>query len=114
MAQLYLVRLTDLMEKIGVDKNKKLECKHFFGGAACYLNGKIFVSLSPVGFALKLPERYRAELIKEKGVKTLQYFPKAPTKKEYVVLPERMVTNIEVLRHWVKISVDYVLNKSSD
>ncbi len=96
------------MEEIGIDKNTKLECKHFFNGAACYLNGKIFASLSPVGFALKLPERYRDELIREKGVKLLQYFPKAPIKKEYVVLPERIVTNIEVLRHWVKIGVDYV------
>lgn len=114
MSQKYLEQLIGLMERVGVDKNTKLECKHFFGGAACYLNGKIFASFSPVGFALKLPERYRSELIKKNGVKPLQYFPKAPIKKEYVVLPERMVANIEALGHWIKISVDYVLNKSSD
>lgn len=110
MAQKYLEQLTRMMEDVGEDKNKKLECKHFFGGAACWVNGKIFASLSPVGFALKLPERYRKELIKEKGVKPLQYFPKAPIKKEYVVLPERKVVNREAMRGLIKISIDYVLS----
>lgn len=109
MAQKYLEQLTELMEEVGVNKNKRLVYKHFFAGAACWVHGKIFASLSPVGFALKLPERQRTELMKEKGVKPLQYFLKAPIKKEYVVLPERMVASSEALKNLVTISIDYVL-----
>ncbi len=97
------------MKGVKVDKNIRLECKHFFGGAACYVNGKIFASFSPVGFALKLPERQRTELIKDNEAKPLQYFPKAPIKKEYVVLPERIVIISEALKDLVKISIGYVL-----
>lgn len=108
MAQKYLKQLIELMEEIGVEKNTKLECKHFFSGAACYLNGKIFASLSPVGFALKLPEEYRNRIMKEGG-KNLQYFSKAPIKKEYVVLPQEITVNTKKLTQLVKKSIEYTL-----
>ena len=80
-------------------KDLKLECKHFFSGAAVYVDGKICISLTPVGFAVKLPEESRTFLMNEKGAKPLRYFPKGPIKKEYVVLPNVIPTfNLEVQR----------------
>ena len=66
------------------------------------------MSLTPVGFAIKLPEESCNILIKEQGAKPLRYFPKGPIKKDYVVLPKAVINDIEALRNWVKVSVEYV------
>ncbi len=68
------------------------------------------MSLTPVGFAIKLPEESRNTLIKELGAKPLRYFPKGPIKKDYVVLPKAALNDIKALRNWVKISVEYVVS----
>ena len=67
------------------------------------------MSLTPVGFAIKLPEESRNTLIKEQGAKLLRYFPKGPIKKDYVVLPEAVLNDMKALRNWVKVSVEYVV-----
>jgi len=41
--------------------------------------------------ALRLPEKTRAELFQEKGVKKLKYFPNGHIKKEYAVIPKRIL-----------------------
>lgn len=86
-----------------------LEIKHFFSGAAVYADGRICISLTPAGFALKLPDDLRARLMKEKGTKNLQYFPGAPIKKDYVVLPQRLLDDRDRLCFWVEKSIEYVL-----
>src|SRR5713226_4411608 len=98
MAQEYLQQLTALIRQSasGRFKGVKLECKHFFSGAAVY--------------AIKLPEESRNILLNEKGAKPLRYFPKGPIKKDYVVLPNAMLKDVKVLRRWVKISIEYVLS----
>lgn len=90
-------------------KDVHLECKHFFSGAACYADGRLCISLTPVGFAIKLPESSRKVLLQEQGTKRLHYFPKGPIKKDYVVLPETMLNDMKVLRSWVKVSIEYAL-----
>lgn len=111
MSKEYLQELTTLLKATTSGrKNAKLECKHFFGGAAVYANGKICMSLTPVGLAIKLPEASRTTLVKERGVQPLRYFPKGPVKKEYVVLPQAMVEDAKTLRRWVNASIDYVLS----
>ena len=68
------------------------------------------MSLTPVGFALKLPEESRSTLIKEQGAKPLRYFPKGPIKKDCVVLPKAVLNDIKALRNWVKVSIEYVVS----
>jgi len=92
MAEKYLKELIEVMDNVRF-KDVSLECKHFFGGAAVYVNGKIRMSLTPVGFALKLPEESRKFLKKEKGAKPLRYFPKGSIKKEYVVFPKKKLND---------------------
>ena len=110
MAKEYLDELSALIDKTasGRFKNIRLECKHFFSGAALYANGKICMSLTPVGFAIKLPEESRSTLLKQKGTKPLRYFPEGPIKKDYVVLPKTILNDAKVLRQWVKLGIEYV------
>ena len=68
------------------------------------------MSLTPVGFAIKLPEESRNTLSKEQGAKPLRYFPKGPIKKDYVVLPKAVLNDMKALRNWVKVSVEYVVS----
>jgi TfoX/Sxy family transcriptional regulator of competence genes len=111
VAEEYLEQLSALIEKAASGKIKNsLECKHFFSGAAVYAKGRICMSLTPVGFAIKLPEESRNTLIKEQGAQPLRYFPKGPIKKDYVVLPKAVLNDIEALRNWVKVSVEYVVS----
>lgn len=111
MTKEYLDRLNDLMAEIAPDisTTASLEVNHFFSGAAVYANGRICISLTPAGFALKLPEALRDELMKEEGTKNLQYFPKAPIKKDYVVLSQRQLDDRDRFCFWVENSIEYVL-----
>ena len=113
MAKKYFDKLSDLINKIYPIKPKNVELiiKHFFSGAAVYANEKICITLTPVGFAIKLPEEYCTKLLKEKSVKPLCYFPKAPIKKQYVVLPESKIRDLIKLKPLVKISINYVIEK---
>ena len=110
MAKRYLEKLSELMNRVtaGKFKNADLECKHFFSGAAVYANGRICITLTPVGFAVKLPEESRTALMRDKGAKHLQYIPEGPIKKDYVVLPEATLKDMRILRHWVAVSIGYV------
>ncbi|UCC53497.1 MAG: TfoX/Sxy family protein, partial [Anaerolineaceae bacterium] len=76
-------------------------------GAAAYANGHICLSLTKVGFAVKLPKVEREELL-NKGARPLRYFPKAPVKKQYVILPDRIMNEPGDLRKWVRKSILFV------
>jgi len=109
MAQPYLGELQSLIRQVRClnEDDNSLICKHFFSGAAAYTNGHIFMSLSPAGLALKLPQ-FDCKLLIKKGAKPLQYFPKSPIKKGYVVLPQAIISDPISLESWVKKSLDYV------
>ena len=111
MAKEYLEKLTEILKRATARRfaSVKFECKHFFSGAAVYVDGRICISLTPAGFAIKLPEEQREILLQERGTKSLRYFPKAPIKKDYVVLPDSMLKDTKKLRKWVKITIEYVL-----
>jgi len=113
VAQEFLERLEALLGKLTSAgfKDVKLECKHFFSGAAVYADGTICMSWTPVGFAMKLPEKLREELVAQRGAKSLRYFPKGPIKKHYVVLPNPMLSELKTLRRLVKATVEYALSQ---
>src|SRR2546425_3921365 len=48
---------------------------------------------SPVGFAIKLPERSRSALLERRRARPLRYFATGPIKREYVVLRPSLVAN---------------------
>jgi len=112
VAQEYLERLNALIGRLPSAslKGVKLECKHFFSGAAVYAEGRICMSWTPVGFAIKLPETSRSALVNQQGAKYLRYFPKGPIKKDYVVLPKSMLREMSTLGRLAKTSVEYALS----
>ena len=112
MAQEYLERLNTLIEQLtsGSFKDIHLECKHFFSGAAVYADGRICMSWTPVGFAMKLPEASRSALVNKQGAKYLRYFPNGPIKKDYVVLRKPMLKEVKTLRRLAKASIEYALS----
>ncbi len=85
-----------------------LEIKPFFGGAAAYANGRICISLTPVGLAMKLPAHGRSQLMDD-GAKPLRYFPNAPVKKQYVLVPAEFLESGERLKTWARRSIDHAL-----
>ena len=109
MAKIYLEKLHGLIDGLALDRRQRDEvvCKHFFSGAAAYAGGKIFMSLTPKGLALKLAQDDR-EFLMAQGAQPLRYFPKAPVKKDYVILPDHFVSDADVLSHWIKSSIGFV------
>ena len=74
MAKEYLDKLSPFIEKATSDcfDGVRLECKHFFSGAALYADERICISLTPVGLALKLPEKTKERLLNNKTAVALR------------------------------------------
>ena len=111
MAEPYFSQLKQILEALNIPE-ATLECKHFFSGAALYANGNICASLSPAGFAVKLPEDQRQLLISDENGSEFRFFPKGPVKREYVLLADRVVNDEMALNEVLRESVAYVLGKS--
>ncbi len=113
MAEPYLSDLSRIIERLEPIplENVTLETKHFFSGAALYANGKICASLSPAGFAVKLPEVIRQALISEGNADEFRFFEKGPIKREYAVLSDAIIQDEKALRRLIEISAQYVVGK---
>ena len=110
MAQPYLVRLSEIILRLDPNPSGvELTCKHFFGGAALYAGGKICASLSPAGFAVKLPEKVRRQLLSERKGRKFRYFASGPIKREYLALSRSVVSDPKVLRELLAASIKYVV-----
>ncbi len=110
MAKEYVEKLRSLLEVTirNLPPGVAVEIKHFFSGAAAYANGRICISLTTAGLAMKLPQDGCARLI-EDGARPLQYFPNAPVKRQYVVVPEGLPEDEDRLRFWARTSINYAL-----
>jgi len=71
------------------------EVKDFYTGAVLYVNKAIRVSLSPVGLAIKLPEKMVKTLLKNGSAKPFKYYSKGPIKQGYALFESPDLTNIE-------------------
>ncbi|MCH7496521.1 MAG: TfoX/Sxy family protein [Candidatus Marinimicrobia bacterium] len=113
MAQPYLDELTALIEasSLASADAASLDCRHFFSGAAAYVQGQVFALLTPVGLSLKLSPAHRQALKGNHGAKPLRQFPKGPIKRDYVVLSPAMRRDPAALRPWLQASVDYVRSR---
>lgn len=110
VAEPYLQRLSDLVDDLDlrIEAEGDLECRHFFGGAALYLGGSICASLTPVGLAMKLAPNLREALLESGRGQPLQYFEGGRVKKEYVLLPERLLANASEMRALFRDCFRYV------
>lgn len=111
MAHPYLKQLQHLLRDLDPGSSD-VSCKHFFSGAAAYLNGHIFASLTPRGFALKLPEAKCEELLSREFIEPLRYFDHSPVKRGYVLFPEHDKLSKNDLRQFVLESKNSVSHRS--
>ena len=109
MAEPYLRELQSIVERSSepLEEAGLISCKHFFGGAAAYVDGRIFMTLTKIGLALKLPQDDRKALL-VRSAKPLRYFAKSPVKKDYVLLPDQFVDDAADLRGWISRSIEFV------
>ena len=106
----YLDELRKLLEQARPElaSSDGLAYKNVFGAVAGYVGGNIFITCGTFGVALKLPSVTLDQLLKEKDVEPLRYFPKGHIKKEYAVLPERMLADERLLKELLDKSIRYV------
>ena len=110
----YLNELEDLLKgaRPRLAISHRLEFRNCFGAVAGYVNGKMFVSCGKFGLALKLPSQTLIELVKEADVTPLKYFKKGHTKKEYAVIPKRIIDDHNRFQRLLGESVKFALSKS--
>ena len=111
----YLDRLTELLEQARprLASTHALAFKSVFGAVAGYVNGAIFATCGRFGVALRLPPETLEELFKEDGVQPLRYFEKGHVKKEYAVLPERILEDRARFEKLLDASIAYVSTRVS-
>lgn len=108
MAEPYLSRLESLVAQLWNTDRQDLECRHFFGGAALYSDGKICASLTPVGLAIKLPPLAREEMVSNGLGGPLRYFDGGKIKKDYVLLSKTAAADVAGVRKLLEESFDFV------
>ena len=103
----YLKRLTILLKhtRPRLASTHQLVFKHVFGATGGYVNRRIFISCGTFGIALKLPSETLETIFEEKGVKHLKYFRRGHVKKEYAVLPKRILNNKRLFRKLLDKSI---------
>lgn len=109
MNKRYFDKLTGLLERAHpkLDAAHTVEFKNCFGAVAGYINGQIFISCGKFGVALRLPPETLTSVFREKGVKHLKYFPKGHIKKEYAVLPKRILEDKKQFQKLIERSIEY-------
>ncbi|MBL4827366.1 MAG: hypothetical protein JKY66_06585 [Spongiibacteraceae bacterium] len=101
MAKEYFQKLSDLIDELKIENtlSSAVEVKHFFSGAALYIDGTLCVSWSPVGLAFKLPGNESETLITKGKAIPLKYFAKGHIKKGYALFEN---PNSKKPKHWEK------------
>ena len=111
MNHTHFEKLTNLLKlaRPKLAATHQLTFKNVFGAVAGYVDGRIFISCGKFGVALKLPPKVLNDLFKEDGVKRLKYFPKGHIKKEYAVIPKRILDDQHQFKKLADESIQYVL-----
>ncbi len=85
-----------------------LNFRSCFVDVAGYVDGNIFISCGRFGTGLTLPPETIASLLSEKGVKRLKYFPNGHVKKDYAVLPRRILQDQSRMKKLLRESMRFV------
>ena len=110
MSKEYFGKLTKLITQLDlITEDPQIEIKHFFSGAAIYVNGNIRITLSPVGLAFKLPDDEVKGLIESGQANHLKYFPQGSIKKSYALFesPDLSRSNL-----WKNYFVNAIKNET--
>ncbi len=84
----------------------KVERKKMFGCPVGFINGNMFMGLHNDRIILRLGEKERENLIREHNTQIFE--PTAGRKmREYIVVPENLLTNVPTLKAWCEVSYEY-------
>ncbi len=111
MKSKYADRITALLAQARpqLATTHQIELKNVFGAVGGYVDGRIFISCGTFGIALRLPPETLEILFNEKGARRLRYFPKGHIKKQYAVIPGRILKDASEVGRLLDESVSYVL-----
>ena len=111
MATYYRNKLESVLKQVRhrLASTHNLEFKNCFGAVAGYVDGNIFITCGRFGLALRLPEKILSKLFQEKGIKKLKYFPNGHVKKEYAVIPQRILEDPARFKKLVDQSIRFAL-----
>jgi len=84
----------------------KVERKKMFGCPVGFINGNMFMGLHNDKIILKLGENEREGFIREYNAEIFEPMP-GRKMREYVVIPENLLTNISSLKTWCEKSYEY-------
>ena len=103
MTQLGPQELFNLFQSV---KPRGAEERTMGGSPAAVVNGNMFMRVRRTQFVLRLSEGHRTELLRLPGAEVFEAIPGRPMP-EYIVLPQSVLTDERVLRHWVTRSYEY-------
>ena len=86
----------------------ELTFKPCFGAVAAYVDDNIFATCGEFGVALKLPSETVEQLLSDQDAQLLKYSANGRIKKNYVVIPVKLLVDRENLVPLVEQSVQYV------
>jgi TfoX/Sxy family transcriptional regulator of competence genes len=108
----YRERLATLLARAAptLSVSKRVTFKSVFGAVGAYVDGSIFATCGNFGVALRLPPGELSTVFVEDGVEPLRYFPKGHVKREYAVLPERLLEDEARIRLLMGASIAFVVD----
>lgn len=111
----YLDKITDILGRTrpGLSRTHTVSFRNCFGAVAGYVDGNIFISCGRFGVALKLPSTTISRLLEERGVRHLKYFTNGQVKRDYVVLPKRILENRARLKRLVDQSIRFACRRQA-
>ena len=111
MKNRYADRITALVDQARpkLATTHQIEFKNVFGAVGGYVDGRVFISCGKFGLALRLPPEVLDVVFKEQGARRLRYFPKGHIKKEYAVIPGRILKDASEVGKLLDESVRYAL-----
>ncbi len=84
----------------------KVERRKMFGYPCAFTGGNMFTGLHQQDFVVRLPQTKREKLLGEPGAAVFAPM-KGRVMKEYVAVPEAMLTERTTLRRWVREAFRY-------
>jgi TfoX/Sxy family transcriptional regulator of competence genes len=95
-----------------IPRDPRVERRLMFGYPAAFADGKLFAGLHQESFILKLPAGDRTLLQATHDAPLFEPMP-GRRMREYVVLPEVLLSDRGALDHWVSRSLAYVATQAS-
>ena len=98
--------LVQLLHDMIPEGQAPVEFKPMFGGPCYWTGGNMFAAVHQESLFVRLGEKDRAELLGQPGAHLFEPMEGRPMK-EYVVVPDEMLTDREALRGWMARGLAY-------